>query len=340
VEAYRVDPLDDELMAEWSNVLRASDEDLWPDQTGFTLPDIRAFARHRGSSHRYELVAAGDPGGPVLGVGLMELYLRDNLHSAELTVAVHPAHRRRGAGSAVVTLLGELAAAAGRRSLNAIVDVPVALASDHASRYFAPKVGFEARLPGNRRHLAVPVDAVRLDEWRGVVAGARDAASYRTFAFVTPWPEEFVEDHCELNRRMSTDEPAGDAEKEEEVWDAARLREYDDLLVDREAWQLCAVAQHIPSGHLVAFSELLLAHDTPGEAWQMATLVHPEHRGHRLGLAVKIANLDFLADQAPEVRLIVTGNAGTNAPMIAVNDMLGFEVAGVGMFWQKSLSKT
>jgi GNAT superfamily N-acetyltransferase len=338
MEAFRVDPLDDELLAEWSNVLRASDEDLWPGQTGFTLPDIRAFARHRGTYHRFELVAAGDQDEAVLGVGLMELPQRDNLHSVELTVAVHPAHRRRGAGSAVVTLLGELAAADGRRSMNAIVDVPVARASDHASRYFAPKVGFEARLPGNRRHLAVPVDAVRLDALRGVVAGARDAGSYRTFAFVTPWPEEFVEDHCELNRRMSTDEPAGDGEKEEEVWDAARLREYDDLLVAREGWKLCAVAQHIPSGHLVAFSELQLAHDTPGEAWQMATLVHPEHRGHRLGLAVKIANLDFLGEQAPEVRLIVTGNAGTNAPMIAVNDMLGFEVAGVGMFWQKHLA--
>ncbi len=337
MEVYRVDPFDDELLAEWSNVLRASDEDLWPGQTGFTLPDIRAFARHHGTYHRFELVAAGDPDGPVLGVGLMELPLRDNLHSAELTVAVHPAHRRRGAGSAVVTLLGELAAADGRRSLNAIVDVPVALASDHASRYFAPKVGFEARLPGNRRHLAVPVDTVRLDELRGVVAGARDAASYRTFAFVTPWPDEFVEDHCELNRRMSTDEPAGDADKEEEVWDAERIRQDDDLLVAREVWKLCAVAQHMPSGHLVAFSELLLAHDTPGEAWQMATLVHPDHRGHRLGLAVKIANLDFLAQQAPAVRLVVTGNARDNAPMIAVNDMLGFEVAGVGMFWQKSL---
>ncbi len=70
----------------------------------------------------------------------------------------------------------------------------------------------------------------------------------------------------------------------------------------------------------------------------MATVVHPLHRGHRLGLAVKLANLDFLAEQAPAVRLIVTGNAQTNAPMIAVNDMLGFEVAGVGMFWQKRLA--
>ena len=102
MEAYRVDPSDDELLAEWSNVLRASDEDLWPGQTGFTLPTSVPSPQHRGTYHRFELVAAGEPGGPVLGVGLMELHLRDNLHSAELTVAVHPAHRRRGAGTAIV----------------------------------------------------------------------------------------------------------------------------------------------------------------------------------------------------------------------------------------------
>ena len=50
-------------------VLRASDEDLWPELTGFTLPDIRAFARFRSASKRFELLAAREPGGPMLGVG-------------------------------------------------------------------------------------------------------------------------------------------------------------------------------------------------------------------------------------------------------------------------------
>lgn len=338
MEAFRVDPSDDALLVEWCDVLRASDEETWPGLTGFTLPDIRAYARLRGAYRRFVLVAARDPGRPMSGVGKMELSLRDNLHGAEVTVAVHPARRRRGAGTAVVGLLGALAAAEGRRSLNSIVDVPLARADDHPSLRFAPRVGFEATLPGNRRHLTIPVDPARLDELRGVVRGAHESASYRIFAFVTPWPEEFVEDHCELNRRMSTDEPAGDGDKEEEVWDAERLRENDDVLAARAMRKLCAVAQHIPSGRLVAFSELELERDAPEVAWQMATLVHPEHRGHRLGLGVKIANLDFLAEQAPEVRLIVTGNAGTNAPMIAVNELMGFEVAGVGMFWQKHLT--
>jgi GNAT superfamily N-acetyltransferase len=273
----------------------------------------------------------------VIGFGVMEIPLRDNLHSAEVTVGVHPEHRRRGAGSALVARMTALAAADGRRALNSIVDVPVAQVESHPGAPFARRVGFVATMPGNTRYLTVPLDVDLVHELHQVVATAREAADYRVFTFTTPWPEEYLEDHCELARRMSTDEPAGDGEREEEVWDEDRIGEGDALLAARGAWKLAAVAQHAGSGRLVAFSELLLSPDAPTEAWQMATLVHPAHRGHRLGLAVKLANADALETAAPSVRRIITGNAQVNAPMIAVNDLMSFEVVGAGWFWQKEV---
>ena len=105
----------------------------------------------------------------------------------------------------------------------------------------------------------------------------------------------------------------------------------------RGARFLVAVAQHIASGRLVACTELTIAPDAPRQAWQMPPIMHPEHRGHRLGLAIKLANIDVLAKQAPDVRVVITGNAAVNAPMITVNDMMGFEVVGEGQFWQKRL---
>jgi GNAT superfamily N-acetyltransferase len=337
VEVWQVDPDDEDSLVAWHAVLQAVERHDWPDRTGFSLRDVRAFAAHRGGERRFVQLAAREPGGPLVGVGVMELPLRDNLHSAEVTVGVHPEHRRKGAGSAIVARMAERAAADGRRALNSIVDEPVAQVETHPAAPFARRVGFVATMPGNSRYLAVPLDAGRRDElWREVGA-ARDAADYRTFTFTTPWPAEFVEDHCELARRMSTDEPAGDSERDEEVWDADRIHEGDALLAARGVWKLAAVAQHAGSGRLVAFSELLLSPDAPTESWQMATLVHPDHRGHRLGLAVKLANVDALATAAPSVRRIVTGNAQENAPMIAVNDMMGFEIAGAGWFWQKQV---
>ncbi len=339
MEVRLLRPDDDALVTEWHRVFAAVEQDLWPGLAGFSRRDIEAFVRHRGRYRRYDLLAVGEKGGPILGCGYMEVPLRDNLHSVDVVVGVDPAHRRRGVGTVIVEEMDRLASADGRRVLNSLVEVPLDRAEDHPSLSFAPKVGFEAMLPGNVRHLAVPVERARLEELRAVVARARDAGNYRAFTFEAPWPDEYLEDECELLRRMSTDEPSGDADKEEEVWTRDRLREHDELRAERGVAKLVAVAQHIPTGGIVAASELLLDDNAPRQAWQLNTIVHPEHRGHRLGLAVKLANLDFLAERAPAVRMIGTGNAQENAPMIAVNDMLGFEIAGVVMFWQKQLGR-
>ena len=332
-----VDPSDDQELAEWAAVLRASDEDLWPDLTGFSLSDIRAFARHSARSKRFDLLVAREPGGPVLGVGMMELPLRDNVGSAEVTVAVHPDHRRRSVGTALVDRMAAHGRAQGRSVLNTVVDVPLHRAGNYPALSFGPRTGFQALLAGNTRQLRVPIDGTRMESLHAEVDRAPAAEAYRVLTFVAPWPPQFLDDQCALFQCMSTDEPHGDDGHEEEVWDRERVRENDDLRAARGVRFLVAVAQHIVSGRLVACTELSLAAEAPGEAWQMLTVVHPEHRGHRLGLAVKLANLEVLARHAPDVRVIVTGNAAVNAPMIAVNEMMGFEVAGEGYFWQKRL---
>lgn len=332
-----IDPDDEVGLTECAAVLVASDKEMWPAMNGYSAVDLRAFVQFQGKSRRWELLAAAEPGGPVLGIGLMEFPKLENPHAAEITVAVHPEHRRRGAGTAIVGKMVERAAADGRRTLNTIVDVPVGLRGEHASGPFARSTGFEQTLTGNMRELRLPFDPARREDLRRVVHDAPGAHEYRTMAFVTPWPAGFVDDQCTLFRVMSTDEPAGDGERQAEDWDEERLRENEALDAARETTVLAAVAQHVPSGTLVALTEISVSRDSPAEAWQQLTVVHPDHRGHRLGLAVKLANVDLLAERAPEVRIVRTGNAAVNRPMIAVNEMMGFEVFSRGAFWQKQL---
>jgi RimJ/RimL family protein N-acetyltransferase len=58
------------------------------------------------------------------------------------------------------------------------------------------------------------------------------------------------------------------------------------------------------------------------------TAVARPHRGHRLGLLVKAALMQWLADAEPGVRKVVTFNAAANSHMIAINEELGYEVSG------------
>ena len=195
-------------------------------------------------------------------------------------MAVHPAQRRRGVGTAIVEAMSEHGRADGRLVLNSIVDVPRnASPDDRPSFAFAPTVGFEPMLSGNIRHLTVPMDVARMTELRTEVAQARDADAYRVLTFEAPWPAEYLDDQCALFQCMSTDEPHGDEGHEEEVWDADRVEENDSLRVARGARFLIAVAQHVDSGRLVACTELAIGAESSGQAWQMLTVVEPKHPG-------------------------------------------------------------
>jgi hypothetical protein len=66
--------------------------------------------------------------------------------------------------------------------------------------------------------------------------------------------------------------------------------------------------------------------DNPAWAHQLLTAVTREHRGHRLGLLVKTAMLEWLATAEPAVEHIVTGNAAVNQHMIDINEQLGYEL--------------
>ncbi len=104
---------------------------------------------------------------------------------------------------------------------------------------------------------------------------------------------------------MSTDLPVADLRVEEEAWDAERVAEY---IADYErSWQemRLAVVEHVPTGELVAYTELQIP-AFPGIefGFQRDTLVLREHRGHRLGMLAKAANLELLVRERPCVRRI------------------------------------
>jgi hypothetical protein len=62
------------------------------------------------------------------------------------------------------------------------------------------------------------------------------------------------------------------------------------------------------------------------------------HRGHKLGLRLKIAMLKRLIEVEPQVRQVDTWNAESNSHMIAVNDAIGCAVVGRAVEMQRRLA--
>ena len=61
------------------------------------------------------------------------------------------------------------------------------------------------------------------------------------------------------------------------------------------------------------------------------------HRGHRLGLLLKLEMLRWLAEEEPQLREIDTWNAESNDHMIGVNELLGYRIMGRVLDFQRSI---
>ena len=123
---------------------------------------------------------------------------------------------------------------------------------------------------------------------------------------------------------MSTDAPMGDSGFQAETWDVARVRERDAMMAGQRRVAIATAARERSSGRLVAYSDMAWTTHDPENAFQWDTLVLREHRGHRLGALVKVANLERLLAEAPDARRVHTWNADENTHMNAINDAMGF----------------
>jgi hypothetical protein len=84
----------------------------------------------------------------------------------------------------------------------------------------------------------------------------------------------------------------------------------------------------VHDGTVVGLTDLMLPPEsTRAHQWQ--TLVHREHRGHRLGQALKAANLLALQRRHPEFTEVHTQNAEVIEEMVGMIDSVGFVTVAV-----------
>ncbi|MET0735198.1 MAG: GNAT family N-acetyltransferase [Microbacterium sp.] len=161
---------------------------------------------------------------------------------------------------------------------------------------------------------------------------------YRVVQWSPPTPEEFVAGYGWMKSRMVTDAPAAGMEFDEEVWDAAKVARHDAKTTDAGRLMLVTAAQHIATGEVCAFNELVVGIDRTEASHQEDTLVLKEHRGHKLGTLVKCAGLLAWRDLAPESPRVLTYNAEENRPMLDINEAIGFAPIAYGGAWKKVLA--
>ena len=338
LEIVPLDPDDDAAFDAWHHpYLVAQRHESGDVATPLQREEVRAVMRERGS-HSWTGGWSGVVAGRTVAAGWMRLPLLDNPELAEMTVHVLPEHRRRGHGSDMLTHLEEEARGRGRRVLTALASWPYDAGSAGTGASgpgFAAARGWALALSEVQRELLLPVPARLLD--RLAADAARAHAAYTLRSWAGPVPDDLLPGWAALSSTLLAEAPTGDLDVEAETASTEAVRERE-ATIERQGRTKYNTVALDADGVVVACTDLATTVHEPGRAYQWGTLVRPDHRGHRLGVAVKVANLRLLQEQRPDVRRLTTYNAEVNAHMIGVNEALGFEpVARLGDF-QKRLS--
>lgn len=267
-------------------------------------------------------------------VGTVEYFASEydnpDLAWAELHVA--PEHRGRGLGRPLVTALEDVASADGRPVVTIEGwDTPAALALGVATGYPVGSVGIHRlqQLDGS------PSEAARFRALRAEAAAT--ASAYDLVRLDGATPGDLLDGVVRATTAIN-DAPLDDLEYDDEVYDADRVRAYE------EAQRLSGyrfrrvVAVERATGEVAGHTVISVDSEQPAYGEQHDTAVLPEHRGHRLGLLLKSEMLCWLGEEEPGLRSVHTSNAGSNDVMIAVNERLGYRVVGRQLLFQRRLA--
>ena len=315
------------------------------DLLGMSLPDL--WSEYRNNPHRTRRHFAVWREGAIIGRGMVTLRPHTPETGAHLMVDILPAYRCAGIGTALLEVVERVALGAGAPVLK--VAVPHTITAGGAR--VAPTTGFGdlpadddgVRFLTSKGYALEQISRISMLDVEGLPERARplreNAAAaagddYRIVTWVGPTPERWTGDLAVLRTRMSTDAPSGGMVMTVDEWDVERVREHDARIASSGRTALTAAVEHVPTGALAGFSELLVSAGDP-VATQEDTLVLRDHRGYRLGMLLKVATAELLSREVPEAEAIVTWNAEENRPMLDVNEAMGFRAIGYEGGWQK-----
>jgi GNAT superfamily N-acetyltransferase len=327
VEIDDLDPSDESVLEPWYAVYVAALEATVGAEEAevFGYPEARVQWQEP-TSDQVRRGFVGRVDDRIVAVGALVMPQMDNLDSAFVEVATHPDHQGRGIGRAVVEHVERAAAAHGRTRLG----TEVRWRHEHGTSghdaggsrdvRFAEAAGYRLGLSDVQRWLDLPVDGALLDDL--AAEAAPHHAGYELRSWVGPVPDELAEGWIALDSTLTTEAPMGDLVHEPMVVDVARLRETEASVARQRRTTYHSVA--LDAAGTVAAYTMLVQGEASTAAYQWGTLVHRDHRGHRLGLALKVANLRLLRRERPDAVRVATWNAEVNDHMIGVNERLGF----------------
>jgi GNAT superfamily N-acetyltransferase len=306
---------------------RVDDPDAFP-----VIPEMLADQMRYGwdlEPEDHYLYVPEDAADPV-GVLTLDMPRRDNLHLVWAQIFVHPDHRRRGHGSVIMNEVLRMAREAGRST------IWVGTAEDdQGAQRFVEGFGFSyASRDARRRQVLSNVDQAEVQRLWGLAQAA--AADYCLERLQPPITDEVLSELIEVTAAIN-DAPMGDLTFEDEEFDLQRLRDFETAITGRGEREYRVLARCRTTGEVGGHTVVMIHPLRPDIGGQADTAVARHHRGHRLGLLLKIDMMRWLANAEPQLKIIETWNNVDNEFMINVNEALGYRLSRIFNTYERKL---
>ena len=241
-------------------------------------------------------------------------------HIAFADIFLLEEYRRRGYGTEILRDLVQ--------NLQALEHITVVQCDTNIAdgekfaEYFGGTIAIRART--NRLYLN-DIDWAMVEDWYAETSEIAASNNVTMEHFEGLIGDDDIEAYAKFYTEVMNQQPLEDLEGAESTYTPDLLRQNEERMAKTGTLHVTKIAREA-DGTISGMTEFFYNPANPHKIEQGLTGVQENYRGRKLGKWLKAVMLLHLRDTYPDLQFINTTNANSNAPMLAINDKLGFKL--------------
>ncbi|TET09805.1 MAG: N-acetyltransferase [Candidatus Thorarchaeota archaeon] len=239
-----------------------------------------------------------------------------NKHNLVTRLAVLKEHRGKGIAKTLLKLVHGFALEKGRSVILG------GTMEDDGRKLNRILGGTEALEMRNYRLNINDIDWKMVEQWE---KEGKERSPDTTLEFHTSIPEDILERYTKKYSEVFNQAPFDDLDIGDQIYTPELFRKYEEVAKKMgQTWLTVLLREK--NGDISGLSDVIYMPSRAPLLEQFLTGVDQNYRGQGKGKWVKAAMLLRIREEFPDVKVVTTGNAKSNAPMIAINERLGFKL--------------